>query len=280
MNAQKIKLVALDLDDTLLRSDLSISGRTKNTIKKVQDAGVGVVLASGRVPKAMEKYAVLLGMNKKPGYLASNNGAQILESDTGRIIHEKKLAAESAIVAYELADAEGFSLQIYEGDTIYVSKPNEFADYDQKLTGLHQVIAEDFKKLLASGCTKLLIPGDPMILKPLESILRTYLGGEVTIFTSKPYFLELMAQGTDKGSALAFIAEKMGLSRDEVMAVGDSMNDEAMLSWARYSAAMPNGDSRIKDLAALVAPKTNDEDGVAELLERYVLGGEAFPLKG
>jgi Cof subfamily protein (haloacid dehalogenase superfamily) len=228
----------------------------------------------------MEKFSLALGMNKNPGYLASNNGALVLESHTGKIIRETRLAAGAAIVAYELANAEGFALQIYDDDTIFVSKSNEFADYDQKLTGLRQIIPDDFKALLETGCIKLLIPGDPMLLKPLESILRTYLEGEITLFTSKPFFLELQAPNTDKGSALAFIAERLGAGRDEALAVGDSMNDEAMIRWAGSSAAMPNGEERIKELASMVVPKTNDEDGVAELIERYVLGGEPFPRRG
>jgi Cof subfamily protein (haloacid dehalogenase superfamily) len=276
----KFKILALDLDDTLLRSDVTISSRTKNTVRKVQEAGVTMVLASGRTPAAIEKFSLALGMNKNTGYLASNNGALILESHTGRIIRETRLVAETAIVAYELADAEGFALQIYDGDTMYVSRLNEFTDYDRKLTGLRQVVPEDFKSLLETGCIKLLIPGDPMLLKPLESILRTYLGGEITMFTSKPYFLEILAPNTDKGSALAFIAEILGAKRDEVLAVGDSRNDEAMILWAGCSAAMPNGEERIKELASMVVPKTNDEDGVADLIERYVLGDEPFPRRG
>lgn len=272
MNARrKFKIIALDLDDTLLRSDFTISSRTKNTVKKAQESGVTIVLASGRTPGAMEKFSLALGMNKTPGYLASNNGALILESHTGKVIRETRLASAPAIAAYELASAEGFALQIYEGDTIYVSKSNEFADYDQKITGFRQVIPDDFKSLLDAGCLKLLIPGDPMLLKPLESILRTYLGGEITLFTSKPYFLELQAPNTDKGSALACIAERLGAGRDEVLAVGDSMNDEAMILWAGCSAAMLNGEERIKELATMVTPKTNDEDGVADLIERCVL---------
>ncbi|MDR0389469.1 MAG: Cof-type HAD-IIB family hydrolase [Spirochaetaceae bacterium] len=276
----KFKILALDLDDTLLRSDLTISSRTKNALKKVQESGITLVLASGRVPGAMEKFSLALGMNKKPGYLVSNNGALILESHTGKIIRETRLAARTAVVAYELADAEGFALQVYEDNTIYVSRSNEFADYDQKLTGLRQVIPDNFRALLEQGCIKLLVPGDPMLLKPLESILRTYLGGEVTLFTSKPYFLELQAPNTDKGSALACIAGILGANREEVLAIGDSMNDEAMILWAGYSAAMPNGEERIKELASTIVPKTNDEDGVVELIERHVLGDEPFPGKG
>jgi Cof subfamily protein (haloacid dehalogenase superfamily) len=279
MTQSKIKLIALDLDDTLLRSDLTVSARTKNTIKKVQDAGIMLVLASGRILRTVEKFSLALGLNKRPGILVSNNGALITESCTGKILREQRLPAATATVAYELAGAEGFALQIYEEDTMYVSRSNEFTAYDQKLTGLRQVVSGNFKDLLDRGCVKLLIPGDPMLLKPLESILRTYLGNEITLFTGSPYFLELLAPRTDKGSALAYIAETLGIGREETLAVGDSISDQAMLTWAGYSAAMPNGEDQIKKIASIVAARTNDEDGAADLIERYVLGGEPFPEK-
>jgi Cof subfamily protein (haloacid dehalogenase superfamily) len=270
MNA--IRLLALDLDDTLLRSDLTISYRTRNAIKRAESAGVTVVLASGRVPAAMEQFAKLLGMHRRSGYLICNNGTTIKESHTENIVYDVKIEAGTALIAFDLADAEGFPVQIYEDDIMYVSRRNEFTEYDQKLTGLRQVVVENFRAMVGGGCHKLLIPGDPMLLAPLESLVRTYLGDDITLFTSKPYFLEILPSRTDKGSALAKIAGFLGIKREETLAIGDSMNDEAMLRWAGTGVAMANGDARIKDIAELVTEKTNDDDGVAEVIEKIVLG--------
>jgi Cof subfamily protein (haloacid dehalogenase superfamily) len=264
-------MIALDLDDTLLRSDLSISYRTRNAIKRAEAAGIVVVLASGRVPAAMERFARLLGMHKRPGYLICNNGTIIQESNTGQIVYDIQIPSETALIAFDLAAAEGFPVQLYDNDVMYVSKPNEFADYDQKLTGLRQVVVENFRAMVAAGCYKLLIPGDPMILQPLESILRTYLGDDATLFTSKPYFLEILPPKTDKGTALEKVAEKLGIDREAVLAIGDSMNDEAMIKWAGVGVAMVNGDKRIKDIAAVVTERSNDDDGVVDIIDRYVL---------
>jgi Cof subfamily protein (haloacid dehalogenase superfamily) len=267
-----IRLLALDLDDTLLRSDLSISYRTRSVIKKAQSAGVVVTLASGRTPAAMEDFSRLLGMNRRPGYLICNNGTVIRETNTGKTIFERRIKAETALSAFDLAAAEGFAVQIYEDDIMYVSRPNEFADTDQKLTGLRQVVVENFRGMVAQGVYKLIIPGDPMLLSPLESIIRTYLGSDITLFTSRPYFLELLPAGTDKGTALAKVAETFGIKQEEVLAIGDSINDEAMIRWAGVGVAMVNGDERIKNIASLVTEKTNDDDGIVEVIEKYVLG--------
>jgi Cof subfamily protein (haloacid dehalogenase superfamily) len=266
-----VRLLALDLDDTVLRSDLTISLRTKNAIKRAEAAGVTVVLASGRVPAAMESYARILGMHRKSGYLICNNGTTIVESHTGAIVYEGGIEAQVALIAFNLADAEGFPVQIYEGDVMYVSRRNEYSGYDQKLTGLKQVVVDDFRAMLHNGCQKLLVPGDPMLLVPLEKLLRAYLGDDVTLFTSKPYFLEILPPSTDKGTALKKVAGLLGIKREAVLAIGDSMNDEAMIRWAGTGVAMPNGDPRIQEIADFVGEKDNDNDGVADIIEKYIL---------
>jgi Cof subfamily protein (haloacid dehalogenase superfamily) len=275
MNA--VRLLALDLDDTLLRSDLTISYRTRNAIKRAEAAGVTVVLASGRVPAAIEQFSKLLGMSRRAGYLICNNGTMIQESHTGNIIDQVKLAAETALTAFDLADAEGFPVQIYEDDILYISRRNEFTEYDQKLTGLRQVVVENFRSMISKGCHKLLIPGDPVLLAPLENLIRAYLGDDITLFTSKPYFLEILPAHTDKGSALAKIAGFLGIKQEQTVAIGDSMNDEAMIRWAGTGVAMVNGDDRIKTIAACITQKTNDDDGVAEFIETQILKRENQP---
>jgi len=271
----EITLLALDLDDTLLREDLTISFHTKNVLKRVEEAGIIVVLASGRSPKAMERYARDLGLHKRPGYLVCNNGTTIQESHTGTIVKEFFLPIEASLAVFDLVDAEGFPVQIYEDGTIYVSRRNEYADIDQKLTGLRQVVVDNFRSFLAAGTQKMVIPGDPALLKPLEVLLKTFIGDRVTIFTSKPYFLEILPPATGKGEALAMVAQMLGIDRNQVMAIGDSMNDESMIRWAGYGVAMLNGDPRIKAIAKAVTGRTNEEDGVADFVEQHLLKGKA-----
>ena len=269
MNA--VRLLAIDLDDTILRSDLTISHHTRNIVKKAEAAGVTIVLASGRIPPEVEHFAGLLGLHRHSGYCICGNGAIILENSTGKIVHEVKIEARTALIAFNLADAEGFPVQIYESDTMYVSRHNEFTGYDEKLTGLRQVVANNFSSMLESGCHKLLIPGDPVLLAHLESLFHAYLGSDITLFTGRPYFLELLPARTDKGTALAKVAELLDLKQDEVLAIGDSLNDEAMIRWAGTGVAMANGDERLKNIADFVTEKTNDDDGVAEVIEKFIL---------
>ena len=274
VNPSKLRMLAMDLDDTLLRSDQSISFRTKGAIKRADAAGVTIVLASGRIPQAMSPYSRMLGLHKRPGYLVCNNGALIQESHTGAIIHEARLEPLIALAVCDLAGAEGFPVQMYEDNVMYVSRQNEYSNYDQKLTGVRQVVVENFRTMVGSGCYKLIIPGDPMLLAPLESLMRTYLGTDITLFSSRPYFLEILPPETDKGTALSKIAEIAKISADEVLAIGDSMNDEAMIRWAGLGVAMANGDDRIKKIADHVSERSNDEDGVAEVINKFFPRGQ------
>jgi len=220
----------------------------------------------------MERFSRLLGLHKRPGYLICNNGSITQESHTGAVVHEARIEPHVALTVCGLADAEGFPVQMYEDDTMYVSRQNEYSKIDQKVTGFRQVVVENFRAMVDEGCYKLIVPGDPMLLAPLESLLRTYLGSEITLFTSRPYFLEILPPATDKGTALAKIAGIKGISADETLAIGDSMNDEAMIRWAGIGVAMANGDERIKSIADFVTDSTNDTDGVAEVIDKYFLG--------
>jgi len=234
--------------------------------------GINIVLASGRIPSDMEHFLKILGLNKKPGFLISNHGALVLESNTGKIIHETRIEPQTALDICKLADAEGFPVQRYEKDVMYVSRQNEYTAYDEKLTGLRQVVVENFWEIAGQGCYKLLIPGDPMLLAPLESLIRTYLENDITLFTNRPYILEILPPLTNKGVALAKIAESLDIGPDETMAIGDSLNDEAMISWAGLGVCMINGDESLKSTANLVTDKSNDDDGAAEIIEKIILG--------
>ncbi|MDR2602749.1 MAG: Cof-type HAD-IIB family hydrolase [Spirochaetaceae bacterium] len=272
-----IKLISLDLDDTLLRSDLTISLKTRSVLKKAAAKGVAITINTGRVLSGVKKPLRALGLNKTKGYAVCGNGTIIYESDTARPIYETKLDAKTALTAFNMVDAEGFPVLIYEHDVTYVSFQNEFADIDEKLTGIKQIVPPDFRDLLRRGTYKLVIPASPHFIGDIQTILAGMLGETATLFTSKPYYLEILPPGVNKGSGLAKVAEMLGIKREEVMAFGDSMNDEAMVKWAGCGVAMLNGEDRIKKIARFVTPASNNNDGVAAVVERYLLKGEALP---
>ena len=267
-----IRIIALDLDDTLLRSDLSISARTRDIVRRIQAMGITVVLASGRIPEAMEKYARFLGLHRNPGYLISNNGALIQESDTGTVVYESLLDRHTIMSICDLAEAEGLPLQMYADNITYISKKNDFSAIDENYTGLRQVVVENFRDLAVEGCYELTIPGDPVLLESVKTMIETYLEVKISMFISRKYFLQITPDKTDKGTALEKITGILKFDESEVMAFGDSMNDESMLNWAGFGIAMANGNVKLKEIANMVTDLSNDEDGVADFIEKNFFG--------
>ncbi|HOC29631.1 MAG TPA: Cof-type HAD-IIB family hydrolase [Treponemataceae bacterium] len=265
-------IIAMDLDDTLLRHDLTISDRTVDTLRRVSEAGSTILLASGRAPEAMSAYSARIGLDRMKSYLITNNGSQVITSDTRETVFEHFLPVDVAIEAFRLVIDAGLSCHIYENDINYVSKETEFSDRDYQLSGLKPVIPEDYEALLRKGAYKLVIPGHPDYIVPVEAEFKVIFEGRANVFVSKPYFLELLPLNAGKGEALRELAEKyLGAAQDRVMAFGDSMNDESMIAWAGQSVAMCNGRPEILKLAKHRTYLSNDEDGIADFLEKHVL---------
>lgn len=267
-----VGIIAIDLDDTLLRQDLTISDRTVRTLAEAANRGIKIVLASGRAPEAMTKYSNRIGSDHMQSFMICNNGSQIIKSDTLEKIREHFLPEDIAIEAFRLAVDAGLSCHIYENDIIYASKETEYSDEDSRLSGLTVVVPDDFEALIHKGTFKLLIPGNEEFIVPVEAEFKVQFQGRATVFVSKPYFLEILPYNVGKGEALKEIAEDiLGLPRSHVMAFGDSMNDESMIRYAGHGVAMKNGRSEIIKLAKHVTDETNDDDGIADFLEKYVL---------
>jgi Cof subfamily protein (haloacid dehalogenase superfamily) len=270
-----VRLFALDMDNDLLHSDNSVSFRIRNAVRKAGSQGITMALVSSRPPAVLEQFGALLGINKQKGCLIANSGTIVEECRTGKILHERKLPPAAALPVFDLADAEGFAVQIHEGDTMYISRANEFTGYGEKLTSVRQVVADDFREMIAAGCHKMLIPGDPVILEPLARLLET-LSEDAAIHSPRPYLLEVLPSGIDKSSALVFAAESCSVPREEVLAMGNSPDDAAMFRWAGCSVTTSSADPQLKEIASYVTEKSNVEDCVAEVIEHFILGTGVF----
>ncbi|TVQ97761.1 MAG: HAD family phosphatase [Spirochaetaceae bacterium] len=267
-----IRMIAVDLDDTLLRDDLSISDANRRALLAAEEAGVVVLLATGRVLASMLPYARQLGMLDREGYLISGNGTLLTRSDTGEELIRELLAPEDAVEVFRRIEAAGLPAEIYLGDVACASREDIWVDEDCRCSGLGKRIVPDFVDLLRSvPVPKLMIPGDPARLLDLCEQLQRQVGHRFNLVTSKPFFLEVLPGGSDKGTALRHLAEMLSIPREHVMAIGDSMNDAGMIEWAGFGVAMNNAIPRIRAIADWVTSCTNDQDGVAEAVNRFVL---------
>ena len=266
----RIKLLALDMDDTLLNLELEVSSDNQRALSAAAERGVQVVLASGRPPEALAPFVQLLGMDQREGFLIAYNGSLIVETHTGKTEWSIELDTPLLTEIWDLAAECGQPVLTYDAEGILFSKDNLYTRKDCELTGRSgRVVSRE--EFLSKPRVKVILPGDPGFLTGVEARFQEGFQGRANMYRSKPYFFEIMHPEADKGHALERIARLHGLRREEVMAIGDSWNDEGMLRWAGVGVAMANGAEGIRGIADWVTTRDHDEDGVAEAVDRFIL---------
>jgi len=264
------KMIVLDLDDTLLNDDHIISQKNKDALMTAQELGVKLVLASGRPTNGMLAIAKELQLDKYGSFILSYNGSKIIHADTHEEIFNSTISKDMVHRLYDLSKREGVSILTYKNETILIEETNEYADIEANITGLPLNLVEKFKDSVTEPVVKAMMLGHPDNLVDVEQVLAKEVGSEVSVFRSKPFFLEFTALNVTKGTSLHQLTEKLGITREEVIAVGDSYNDITMLEFAGLGVAMGNAPDAIKEIANHVT-ETNNNDGVAKVVEDFIL---------
>lgn len=264
-----IKLVAIDLDGTLLGDDLTISPRAKNAIRRAMDQGVQVTLATGRMYRSALPYAQELGVEVP---LITYQGGLVKLSKTGEVLYHRELPLFYAREIIKKARGYGFQINSYVNDNLYVEEDTHLSrDYGKK-TGVKVHVVDDLLDFLTTEPTKLLLIGREEELDVMQQECRQLFGDAVYITKSKYYFLEFTHPEATKGHGLMAVARWMGVSTDDIMAIGDSYNDLEMFCHAGLSVVMGNARDEVKAAADYVTA-TCEDDGVAEAIEKFVLEG-------
>lgn len=269
-----VKIIALDLDDTLLKDDLTISDYTVSVMQRAISAGIYIVLCSGRTENAILPYVRRLDIagSEFGRYIISQNGSSIYDMHQRTYPYSRTVDSRVLIEALHKVEEAHLSCEVYDASTIYAPIDNEWIRIDTKLSGLNLSIVPDFEQFLTQGFPKMVIPGEPEVLQKLQTELKAFFGDRAVIFTSKPYFLEILPANCGKGEALKELAENiLHIPHEYTMAFGDSMNDESMIRYALHSTAMCNGLDYIKGIAAHITEHSNDDDGTAHFIENYCL---------
>jgi Cof subfamily protein (haloacid dehalogenase superfamily) len=196
-------------------------------------------------------------------------GAVVAEPVSGRWLRHEPIPLELARETIAALYGEGFGLNCYVGDELYVAEitpeARRYADFQD--LELHPV--GDLRTWLSEPPTKLVVIDDPEVLDGLERRMKSRFNGRLYISKSLPYFLEFAAPDVTKAAGLEFVAEHLGFAREGTVAFGDGENDIEMVDWAGYGVAVANAHERVRELADLVCPSV-DEEGVAQVLEAYL----------
>jgi Cof subfamily protein (haloacid dehalogenase superfamily) len=257
-------LVATDLDGTVIRSDGSISGRTRAVLAAVEEAGAVLVLVTGRPPRWMASIVEATGHR---GVAICANGALVYDLHTSTVVRHSLLsaAALSEIVDVLRRDMPGIAFAVERHDTGFAHEPSYRPRWDSDQTKVVRPVEE----MLTDGVVKLLARHDGMDPAEVLATAHRAIGdlGSLTHSTSDG-LLEISATGVTKASALAELAAEHGIEAADVVAFGDMPNDLPMLAWAGRGIAVANAHPDVIAVADEVTA-SNDDDGVAQVLSRW-----------
>lgn len=268
MDVMSIRLIATDLDGTLLRSDGSVSERSVGALRAAEDAGIVVVVATGRPPRWVQPVAERL---EHTGMAICANGAVVVDLHTERVLEARPLSREIVLKVAEVirSGVSGVAFAVETTSRGFGQEPGYHTHLDDFRNEPWIAPIED---LAADDVVKLLVRHEEMSPDELLDMARA-LAGDVAELThsSKSALLEVSAAGVTKASTLARVAQSHGIDPEEVVVFGDMPNDLPMLAWAGEGYAMANAHPDVLAAAERFAP-TNDEDGVAQVIEDLVLG--------
>jgi len=270
-NQMNYKMLVTDMDDTLLMDDLTISKENKEAISKALEAGVRVILCSGRATNSMAKYVKELELNKKEEYAISYNGAVIFDIRTLEHIYEENISHEDAKFLFEIGKKNNLFVQTYQDDYVYVEKKTPYSDRYAKISGLEVKEVGDLSKWLKGDVIKVLFQGEKEKLDQLAKELKPVLEGRFHMFFSKPTYLEFTNIHVNKGLTVKRLREKLGLKKDEVICVGDSFNDLYMIKEGGLGVAVANAHPAIRQEADYITKSSNNEHAIKEVIEKFIL---------
>ena len=267
----KYKLLVLDLDGTLTNSKKEITRHTKETLIKAQEAGLKVVLASGRPTYGVAPLANELELQKYEGYILAYNGGEIIDWKTRELMYEKQLDSDLLPYLYRCAKENDFAIVTYENEYVLTEKPDDEYVLKEALLNVMKIKKVDnFLEAVKHPITKCLIVGEPSRLALLEKEMYEKLKDRMGVFRSEPYFLELVPKGIDKAQSLSVLLEVIGMTNNEMIAIGDGFNDLSMIQYAGGGIARENAQDVVKQAADFIT-LSNEEDGVAYAVEKFYL---------
>ncbi|HEX3077291.1 MAG TPA: Cof-type HAD-IIB family hydrolase [Lachnospiraceae bacterium] len=265
------KAIALDIDGTVTNSRKEITPKTLEAIRKAQESGIIVILASGRPTAGIHAIANKLELDKFGGYILAFNGARIINCKTDEIIYQDVLPKNIIPTIYKEACDHQVGIITYEGNEVICgSKHDAYVDKEAQINNIHVTDVENFDEYVTFDVNKCLITGEPDFLADMEKEMQGKYGDQLSIYRSEPFFLEIMPNNVDKANSLQHLLAHLGLTKDELIAAGDGFNDLSMIKYAGLGVAMANAQEVVKENADYIT-LSNDDDGVAYIIEEFML---------
>ncbi len=286
------KLVAIDLDGTMLNSYGVVSEETKNTIKEVEKQGVEVIIASGRPIASIKEIAKEI---ESKNYFIAGNGAIIYDVKKGEIIYEKTLSKEKVLEIIKICEENSISYNVYtereilatslKYNVLYYHKENLKKEESKKtkiniVNNMYEYVKnkEDAKFLKITICDETKTVFNSIIkklkgIKNIEILDVSHMARKTIVHGTEEYqisyfYSEISTENVDKWEAIKFLIDKLNIKKEEVMAIGDNSNDKNMIKNAGLGIAMKQSTLSVLEVADEIT-EGNNEDGVAKILQKY-----------
>lgn len=262
-------LIAIDLDGTLFDDSLTIHPRIPPAIRRLQDAGHVVTLATGRMYQATRPFGNMLDISAP---LICYQGALIQKN--GTVIAHQTVPLDVAREAVRFSEEQHLHLNVYRNDRLYVARRTPEAEFYSELSNVVFEEVGDLNAVLEAEPTKLVFISEEPDTRYWLEMARERWSRRAQVVQSHARFVELTNQNASKGHALLTLAETYDIPRERTFAVGDNLNDISMVEAAAVGVAMGNAAPEVKDIADWTVP-TVAEAGLAVALERFLDDGLA-----
>ncbi len=267
----KKKVLVLDIDGTLTNSAKEITPATKQAIQKIMELGHKVILASGRPTPGMHRYETELQLEKYGGYLLSYNGAKVVDCRTGEMVYQRLLPLTMIPGLFSFARDNGCGLITYLGSQVISAfEPDAYVELEARINGLPIKQVSNFKDFVDFEINKCLMTAPAEKAPDFEATLCKRYAGVSSIYRSEPFFIEIMPMNVQKATSLDKMLQIIGMKREDTICCGDGFNDISMIEYAGIGVAMGNAQQQVKDAADYITG-TNDEDGLVEVIEKFIL---------
>lgn len=265
----KLKLIAIDIDGTLLNDDKEVSWENKEAIRRAENQGIYVILATGRMYRSAKKLGHLF-TSELP--FISYNGGLIREFNDGKILMQKDMPKEMARPIFTNLKKYGLSINFYINDQLFGDEGNKnIQGYAEYIEVPYTIMKDEeiFKHIDDMDIMKMVAMGDEKDIDIFLAKEREYFSSNLHLVKSLPFMLEIANKEVNKGSALATLGGILGIKASEMMAIGDNMNDEEMLDYVANPFVMANGNEDLLKKNYLKT-RSNNEDGVAYAISQFL----------
>ncbi|WP_312650832.1 Cof-type HAD-IIB family hydrolase [Proteiniclasticum sp.] len=264
-----IRLVAIDMDGTLLSSEHKVSPLNRKALKLADEKGIKVVLCSGRRIHNLLDYAKELGIDGNEGFVVGNNGAGAMRIADSKVIYENYLTAAEAQSIAEVCDSVDANYTVHTFDAAISPRENLYSKYEAGLNGIDLTIMHPSALADETMVTNMLVLDEVETLNGYEKVIMDTFSEKYRIIRTMPMYLEIMKKEVTKFNGIMAVADLFGIRDDEIMSIGDAANDLEMIVHAGVGVAMGNAQKVIKDAADYITLR-NDEDGVAYAMNRFL----------